>query len=433
MSVGSGPRGLCRQSPGGSGVLSSNRPKDVTGGGGESLERKAGRLLFVGLPVARLDRHWREFLREIRPGGVIIFGRNVESAEQVSLLAAQIRDAAGRDVLIGVDQEGGLVDRFRDVCEPMPSAKSVRNAGRADLAEKYGSLTARALRLMGFNLNFAPVLDLSGDNDDNGLRARTFGINPETVSMLAGAYLEGLQRGQVIGCGKHFPGLGGSRVDSHRRLPVVTHTWQEIFQKDLVPFMDLMFHRPGERLRSVMVSHAAFPDISEFLQDLFRQDGDPETIQGLHQFPATISGNVTTRLLRLILKFDGLVITDDMEMGAVVQTLTVPEACLRAVEAGSDMVLICEREENVVAARDELVRAVREKRLSARALAAAERRMEWALKLTGEPESFDAEEFETVSRQFKVLKQELRSAEESGEYAPLFGTEEGGTRRSSNF
>ncbi|HEX6184815.1 MAG TPA: glycoside hydrolase family 3 N-terminal domain-containing protein [Pyrinomonadaceae bacterium] len=413
--------------------MSSNRPKDLTEGSGESLERKAGRLLFVGLPATRLDRHWREFLREVRPGGVIIFGRNVESAEQVSMLAAQIRDAAGREVLIGVDQEGGLVDRFRDVCEPMPSAKSVRNAGRADLAEKYGSLTARALRLMGFNINFAPVLDLSGDNDDNGLRARTFGINPETVSMLAGAYLEGLQRGQVIGCGKHFPGLGGSRVDSHRRLPVVTHTWQEIFQKDLVPFMDLMFHRPGERLRSVMVSHAAFPDISEFLQDLFRQDGDPETIQGLHQFPATISGNVTTRLLRLILKFDGLVITDDMEMGAVVQTLTVPEACLRAVEAGSDMVLICEREENVVAARDELVRAVREKRLSERALAAAERRMEWALKLTGEPESFDAEEFETVSRQFKVLKQELRSAEETGEYAPLFGTEEGGTRRSSNF
>src|SRR5688572_2487828 len=345
-------------------VLSPESPKGLRGDEGESLESRAGRLLFVGLPGTKLDRHLREFLREVRPGGVIIFGRNVESAEQVSMLAAQIRDAAGREVLIGVDQEGGLVDRFRDACEPMPSAKAVRNAGRADLAEKFGALSARALRLMGFNINFAPVLDLSGDNEENGLRARTFGQQPETVSMLAGAYLEGLQRGQVIGCGKHFPGLGGSKVDSHRNLPVVTHTWQEIFQRDLVPFMDLMFHRPGERLRSVMVSHAAFPDISEFLQDLFRQEGDPETIQGLHQFPATISGNVTTRLLRLILKFDGLVITDDMEMGAVVQTLTVPEACLRAVEAGSDMVLICEREENVVAARDELVRAVREKRLS---------------------------------------------------------------------
>ena len=403
------------------------------GGSGESLESKAGRLLFVGLPVTKLDRHWREFLREVRPGGVILFGRNVESAEQVALLTAQIRDAAGRDVLVGVDQEGGLVDRFRDACEPMPSAKAVRNAGRADLAEMFGTLSARALRLMGFNINFAPVLDLSGDNEENGLRARTFGQQPETVSMLAGGYLEGLQRGQVIGCGKHFPGLGGSKVDSHRNLPVVTHTWQEIFQRDLVPFMDLMFHRPGERLRSVMVSHAAFPDISEFLQDLFRQEGDPPTIQGLHQFPATISGNVTTRLLRSILKFDGLVITDDMEMGAVVQTLTVPEACLRAVEAGSDMVLICEREENVLASRDELARAVREQRLSARALAAAERRMSWALKLAGEPESFDADELEAVSRQLAQLKQDLKSAEETGEYAPLFGTSDGSTRRSSNF
>jgi beta-N-acetylhexosaminidase len=413
--------------------LSSNREQGAAGASGESLESRAGRLLFVGLPVTKLDRHWREFLREVRPGGVILFGRNVESAEQVALLNAQIRDAAGREVLIGVDQEGGLVDRFRDICEPMPSAKAVRNAGRADLAEKYGALAARALRLMGFNINFAPVLDLSGDNEDNGLRARTFGVNPETVSMLTGAYLEGLQRGQVIGCGKHFPGLGGSKVDSHRNLPVVTHTWQEIFQKDLVPFMDLMFHRPGERLRSVMVSHAAFPDISEFLQDLFRQEGDPPTIQGLHQFPATISGNVTTRLLRRILKFDGLVITDDMEMGAVVQTLTVPEACLRAVEAGSDMVLICEREENVLASRDELARAVREQRLSARALAAADRRMSWALKLAGEPESFDSDEFEAVSRQFAQLKRELKAAEDTGEYSPLFGTSDGGTRRSSNF
>jgi beta-N-acetylhexosaminidase len=408
-------------------------PRELTQSSGESLARKAGRLLFVGLPVTRLDRHWRELLREVRPGGVILFGRNVESAEQVALLSAQIRDAAGQEVLVGVDQEGGLVDRFRDICEPMPSAKSVRNAGRADLAEKYGALAARALRLMGFNINFAPVLDLSGDNDDNGLRARTFGINPEMVSLLAGAYLEGLQRGQVIGCGKHFPGLGGSKVDSHRRLPVVLHTWQEIFQRDLVPFMDLMFHRPGERLRSVMVSHAAFPDISEFLQDLFRQDGDPPTIQGLHEFPATISGNVTTRLLRRILKFDGLVITDDMEMGAVVQTLTVAEASLRAIQAGSDMVLICEREENVVAARDELVRAVREQRLSMRAVNAAVRRVDWALKLAGEPESFDASEFQQVSRRIGELKTELKVAEETGEYAPVYGTEEGGARRSSNF
>lgn len=408
-------------------------PKGLQGETQESLEAKAGRLLFVGLPVTRLDKHWRALLRKVRPGGVILFGRNVESAEQVALLNAQIRDAAGAHVFIGVDQEGGLVDRFREICEPAPSAKAVREAARADLAERFGFLTARVLRLLGFNMNFAPVLDLSGENDDNGLRARTFGINSEMVSLLGGAYLDGLQRGQIIGVGKHFPGLGGSKVDSHRRLPVVTHTWQEIFQHDLVPFMDLMFHRPGERLRSVMVSHAAFPDISEFLQDLFRQQDDPPTLQGLHEFPATISGNVTTRLLRRILKFDGLVITDDMEMGAVVQTLSVPAACLRAIEAGSDMVLICEHEENVAAARDELVRAVREQRLSMRAINASLRRMDWAMKLAGGPEQFDAEEFDAVSRRVAQLKLDLKTAEETGQYAPVYGTDEGGVRLSSNF
>jgi beta-N-acetylhexosaminidase len=399
----------------------------------ESLELKAGRLLFIGLPVTRLDRHWRALLREVRPGGVILFGRNVESAEQVALLNAQIRDAAGSEVFIGIDQEGGLVDRFREICEPAPSAKGVRKAGRAELAEEFGALTARVMRLLGFNMNFAPVLDLSGDNEENGLRARTFGVNPELVALLGGAYLDGLQHNQIIAVGKHFPGLGGSKVDSHRRLPVITKTWEEIFERDLVPFMDLMFHRRGERLRAVMVSHAAFPDVSEFLQAWFRRSGDPPTIQGLHEFPATISGNVTTRLLRRILKFDGLVITDDMEMGAVVQTLSVAEASLRAIEAGSDMVLICEQEANFVAARDEIVKAVREQRLSLRALGAARRRMRRALKLAGEPEQFDAEEFQAVSHRMARLKQHLKAAEETGEYAPLYGTEDGGVRRSSNF
>jgi beta-N-acetylhexosaminidase len=399
----------------------------------ESAEERAGRLLFVGLPAARLDRRLREFLREVRPGGVILFGRNVESAEQVAHLCAQIRDAAGQRALIGIDQEGGLVDRFRAICEPMPSAKSVRDAGRAELARRFGRLSARVLRLLGFNINFAPVLDLSGDNEENGLRARTFGRTPALVSLLAGAYLDGLQAGRVAGCGKHFPGLGGSVVDSHRRLPVITHTWDEIFQSDLVPFMDLMSHRPGERLRSVMVSHAAFPDVSEFLQAWFRRTGELPTVEGLHEFPATVSGNVVMRLLRQVLKFDGLVITDDMEMGAVVQTLPVAEASLRAVEAGSDMVLICESEENVVAARDLLAGAIREGRLGPRRVGAVARRAEAVLRIAGEPEQFDAAEFRAASEQIAELKRELKAAEETGEYSPLFGTEEGGTRRTSNF
>ena len=399
----------------------------------DELRRRAGRLLFVGLPGTSLDKRLRELLREVRPGGVILFGRNVESGEQVAMLNAQVRDAAGGRVLVGVDQEGGLVDRFRDICEPMPSAKSVRLAGRSELARKFGALSARVLRLMGFNINFAPVVDLGGGNEDNGLRGRTFGNQPGEVSRLAGAYLDGLQTGGVVGCGKHFPGLGGSCVDSHRRLPVIQHTWEEILQRDLVPFLDLMFHRPGERLHSVMVSHAAFPEVSEFLQQWFRRTAELPALDQIHQLPATISGNVVMRMLRTAFKFDGLVITDDMEMGAVVQTLSVAEASLRAVEAGSDMVLICESAENFVEARDLLCEAVREGRVPLSVIDAANARLDRVLARAGEDEPFDQAEFDAASAAMRQLKEELKSAETTGAYSPAYGTPEGKERRSSNF
>ena len=403
------------------------------GADNQSIKRKAGRVLFIGLPGTRLNRHTRALLNEVQPGGVVLFGRNVESAEQVALLNAQIRDAVDHEVIIGVDQEGGLVDRFRDICEQMPSAKAVREAGSSDLAQKFGELSARALRLLGFNMNFAPVIDLSGDNHENGLRGRTFGKSPAEVSRLAGAYLDGLQRGRVIGCGKHFPGLGGSDIDSHRRLPVVKHSWEEILERDLVPFMDLMFHRPGEHLHSLMVSHGAFPEVSELLQAWFRRTGELPALESFHNLPATISGNVVMRLLRLVLKFDGLVITDDMEMGAVVQTLSVAEATLRAIEAGSDMILICEQEANFVAARDAIVQAVEEKRLPVDSLERAGQRIDRVLAQTGEPEQFDQDEFETACGDIAELKRALKAAENDEEYAPLFGTPEGGERHSSNF
>jgi beta-N-acetylhexosaminidase len=399
----------------------------------DEIRRKAGRLLFIGLPGTRLDKRLREMLREVRPGGVILFGRNVESAEQVALLNAQIRDALGGRVIIGVDQEGGLVDRFRDICEPMPPAKAVRLAGRTELARKFGELSARALRLLGFNMNFAPVLDLKGGNEENGLRGRTFGETPGEVARLAGAYLDGLQAHKIVGCGKHFPGLGGSQVDSHRRLPVVTHSWAEILEHDLVPFLDLMFHRPGERLHSVMVSHAAFPEVSEFLQAWFRRTAELPSLEDFAQIPATISNNVVMRMLRTAFKYDGLVITDDMEMGAVVQTLSVAEASLRAIEAGSDMILICEQEANFKAARDLICGAVAEGRINVAVLDKANRRIDRVLDLAGSYEHFDADEFNSISRQFAELKNALQAAENEEEYSPLYGTPEDLERRSSNF
>jgi beta-glucosidase-like glycosyl hydrolase len=183
----------------------------------------------------------------------------------------------------------------------------------------------------------------------------------------------------------------------------------------------------------VMVSHGAFPEVSEFLQAWFRRTGELPALESFHNLPATISGNVVMRLLRLVLKFDGLVITDDMEMGAVVQTLSVAEAALRAVEAGSDMILICEQEANFVAARDAIVEAVESDKLPVDALERAGARIDRVAGLTGEPEQFDQDEFDAVSSDMIELKRALKAAENEEEYAPVFGTPEGGERRSSNF
>ncbi len=391
------------------------------------------RLLFVGVPGTSVDAATRELLQEVQPGGVVLFKRNIESPRQVAQLNTQINEALGRSVLIGIDQEGGLVDRFRSICEPMPSARAVRDAGQTQLAKKFGALTARIMRLMGFNMNFAPVLDLSGDNQENGLKGRTFGATPAQVSRLAGAYLDGLQSGGIVGCGKHFPGLGGSSVDSHRRMPVVSHSWDEIFERDMVPFMDLMFHRPGERLHSLMVSHGAFPEVSEFLQAWFRRTGQLPALESIHQLPATVSGNVVMRLLRQVLKFEGLVITDDMEMGAVVQSLSVADASLQAIHAGSDMILICESAANVVAARDAIVDALKSGQLTAKAVEDAGARIDRVLSAAAPSELFDDDEFETASRDIAELKRALHAAENDEEYAPKYGVAEGEERRSTNF
>jgi beta-glucosidase-like glycosyl hydrolase len=201
----------------------------------------------------------------------------------------------------------------------------------------------------------------------------------------------------------------------------------------MVPFMDLMFHRPGEHLYSVMVSHGAYPEVSEFVQAWFRRTGQLPPLEDVYNLPATVSGNVVLKLLKQTLKFDGLVITDDMEMGAVVQTLSVAEASLRAIEAGSDMILICEKEANFVAARDAIVEAVEKGSLPVEALERAGNRIDEVLRVAGDYEHFDQDEFDQVSSDIAELKRALKAAENDEEYAPLYSTPEGKKRRSSNF
>lgn len=312
-----------------------------------TIEERVGQLLFIGLPGPAIDADTRALLEEVRPGGVILFDRNLESPAQVAELNAELRALSPITPFISVDEEGGTVDRLKKIFTPIPSASAVRRADDTSLAARHGELTAELLRLLGFNMNFAPVLDLEVYPDaPNALPGRYFGATTAEVIRFGGSYLEGLQRGGITGCGKHFPGLGDSTVDSHHELPTVQRSGERLRAEDLRPYVELTT-RLNARLDVVMVAHAYYP-----------------AFDGQDRVPASLSHNVVTTLLRDELGFRGLAVSDDMEMGAIAQHCEFAEACVRAIEAGEDMILVCQTADRVREAFDALVKAATDNRIT---------------------------------------------------------------------
>jgi beta-N-acetylhexosaminidase len=287
------------------------------------LEHRIGQLLMIGIPGKEVDAPVRELLDTIQPGGVLLNGQNIESAQQVIELTNAIRAAIQVPPIIAVDQEGGRVDRLKTIYSPMPAADLLRASGDASIAARLGEITAEALRALGFNVNLAPVLDVRvNESADNGLRGRYLGSTPAKVVRLAGAYLEGLQHGGVLGVGKHFPGLGHSMVDSHTQLPTIDRSRDLMIREDLLPYTEL-FSKINARLNAVIIGHAHYP-----------------AIDGPSALPASLSKNIITGLLREELNYKGLTLTDDLEMGAITSTRDVAEAAVMAIEAGNDMVMV---------------------------------------------------------------------------------------------
>jgi len=288
-------------------------------------------------------------LQTIQPGGILLNKHNIESAQQLVELTATIRSLIEVPPIIALDQEGGRVDRLREIYSPMPSADLFRASGDAAVAARMGEIAAEALRTLGFNVNFAPVLDIArDDSSNNGLKGRYLGSNLAEVVRLAGAYLEGLQHGGVVGVGKHFPGLGGAIIDSHSELPTIDRSRDEILKEDVAPYTEL-FSKINARLNAVIVAHAHYP-----------------AFDGPSPLPSSISRNIVTGLLREELGFKGLTITDDMEMGAISATREVPEAAVMAVEAGIDMVMIADSHSpgRATAAWEAMVKAANDGRIT---------------------------------------------------------------------
>ena len=312
-----------------------------------TIKELMGQSLFIVLPGTTVDGETRELLQDVQPGGIVIFARNIESPRQVAELNASVRSHLKFPPIISIDQEGGPVDRLKKIGEPMPGAGAIRATDDAAMSGRYGSLTAEILRILGFNMNFAPMLDLEVHPEaDNALKGRYFGSTTAEIMRFAGAYLEGLQQGGIVACGKHFPGLGDSTVDSHHVLPTVERDGETMRAYDLRPYLELTT-RINSRLSVVMVAHAIYT-----------------AFEGGERLPASISPNVVTSLLRDEIEFRGLAISDDMEMGAIGEFGDFDEACVRAIEAGEDMLLVCQTADKARQAHEALVRAAESGRIS---------------------------------------------------------------------
>src|SRR5213593_1151436 len=358
------------------------------------FEQQIGQFFFIGLPGTDLDQETRELIEEIKPGGIIIFGRNVDSPEQLRGLLDGARALLPVEPLCGIDQEGGLVDRLRQIFPPMPSARAIRQHGDLAGARKLGRISGELLRMLGFNLNFAPVMSIITEERSkltNGLYSRSYGRSPGEVLGYTTVYMRGLQGTGCLGCLKHFPGIGAGDMDSHIEMPMVPLTHDDLLAQDLAPYIEL-FQRSDDRVRVVMVSHGGFPNI----------DIKKGITGGLIE-PASISERIVSNLLRQELRYKHLVITDDLEMGAIAKQYEIEDAVVRAFNAGEDMLLICATPETIRRGYRALLAAARAGDISEKRMNGSLRRNAATKALAQPPLQLDMDRFQQLANDIKEL------------------------------
>lgn len=357
------------------------------------LRKRVGQLFFIGIAGVEIDAATHELLDTVSPGGICLFTRNIREAEQTRKLLDHLRRYLPVSPFLSLDQEGGLVDRLRRILSPISAANKIKTAKDA---ARLGALIAESVRILGFNMDFAPVVDVVDDERErtgNGLYSRTFGRSSDEVVEMAGEFLTTLQQDGVIGCIKHFPGLGAAKVDSHEELPLVDIAEDKLFSIDLVPYKKL-FTRGKVQL--VMAAHAAFPK-----SRLQERDESGKLL------PSSLSHNFITKLLRNELGYDRLAITDDLEMGAIMKNYGIGTACVMAVKAGQDLLAICAEPANIREGFESVLAAVESGEISEDRLEDSLNRITAVKAQLSEPLPFNTARLAAISEEINDFNTDL--------------------------
>jgi beta-N-acetylhexosaminidase len=288
------------------------------------LRQQVGQLLIMGFDGLALDSKLRTTLASLQPGGLILFARNIESPQQTWGLLRDCQATARLPMFLCVDMEGGKVDRLQNMIAPAPAAEKVCKGGSSRLFRMHGNIIGLEVRAMGFNTDFAPVFDLGFPASRGVLASRTASADPAEVIRYAREFLRGLKSAHVLGCGKHFPGLGEANLDTHKELPQVNKSWKKLWAEDLVPYRQLRGQIPF-----VMVAHASYPQVTK------------------DNLPASLSSKWMKDILRKKIGYRGLIISDDLEMGGVLAAGSIEQVAVETLRAGADIFLVCHNQELV--------------------------------------------------------------------------------------
>ncbi|MBC5624856.1 beta-N-acetylhexosaminidase [Clostridium sp. NSJ-49] len=291
-----------------------------------TLEQKIGQLFIVGFEGDIINDEIIDLVKNQEVGGLIYFSRNVVDSNQIITLNNEIK-AIKKDIplFISVDEEGGVVSRVPDEFLKLPSSGYIGKFDDENLSYNIGSIIAKELKNLGFNMDFAPVLDIDSNPNNTVIGERAFGNNADIVLKLGIKTMEGLRDGGIIPVVKHFPGHGNTDIDSHYGLPIVTKTLEELNNLEFIPFKNAIENGADV----VMVSSIILSSIDS-------------------EYPATMSKKVTTDILRNKLNFDGVIATDDMTMGAIMDNYNLTDAVIMAINAGNDLILVCHGYDDII-------------------------------------------------------------------------------------